>query len=158
MSVPLVYILLLVPGELPYVAHEWSFHSHLLEIIILVAPLLLMEFSVSRAIRWRSRLGEPSGVILPASPSQTPLVLLILVPFMPNLTLAIALLLIGFSISQMDVPTRQSYVMAVVAPASTAMLVSVERSSRFIARTAGPANSRTLPMPAPDLKKSIANR
>jgi MFS family permease len=35
---------------------------------------------------------------------------------MPNLTLAIVVLLARFSISQMDVPTRQSYVMAVVAP------------------------------------------
>lgn len=41
--------------------------------------------------------------------------LLILVPFMPSLGLAIALLLVRFSISQMDVPTRQSYTMAVVA-------------------------------------------
>jgi hypothetical protein len=43
-------------------------------------------------------------------------VLLILVPLMPNLPLAIAVLLARFSISQMDVPTRQSYTMAVVAP------------------------------------------
>jgi MFS family permease len=43
-------------------------------------------------------------------------VLLILVPFMPNLYLAVGLLLIRSSISQMDVPTRQSYVMAVVDP------------------------------------------
>jgi MFS family permease len=43
-------------------------------------------------------------------------ILLILVPVMPNLTLAIVVLLARFSISQMDVPTRQSYVMAVVAP------------------------------------------
>ena len=43
-------------------------------------------------------------------------VLLILVPFMPTLELAIAVLLIRFSISQMDVPTRQSYTIAVVDP------------------------------------------
>ena len=43
-------------------------------------------------------------------------VLLILVPLMPTLPLAIAVLLLRFSISQMDVPTRQSYTMAVVAP------------------------------------------
>ena len=39
-----------------------------------------------------------------------------LVPFMPNLPLAAAVLLVRFSISQMDVPTRQSYTIAVVAP------------------------------------------
>src|ERR1700719_2451731 len=41
-------------------------------------------------------------------------ILLILVPLMPNLKLAVLVLLIRFSISQMDVPARQSYVMAVV--------------------------------------------
>jgi len=41
-------------------------------------------------------------------------VLLILVPLMPNLNMAIVMLLLRFSISQMDVPARQSYVMAVV--------------------------------------------
>jgi len=41
-------------------------------------------------------------------------ILLILVPLMPNLSLAVLVLLLRFSISQMDVPTRQSYVMAVV--------------------------------------------
>ena len=43
-------------------------------------------------------------------------VLLILVPLMPNLQLAIAVLLLRYTLSQMDVPTRQSYVMAVVDP------------------------------------------
>jgi hypothetical protein len=43
-----------------------------------------------------------------------PNVLLILVPLMPTLLLAV-LLLLRFSISQMDVPTRQSYTMAVIA-------------------------------------------
>jgi hypothetical protein len=43
-------------------------------------------------------------------------VLLILLPLMPSLGLAISLLLVRFSISQMDVPTRQSYTMAMVAP------------------------------------------
>ena len=37
-------------------------------------------------------------------------VLLILVPLMPTLPLAVAVLLLRFSLSQMDVPTRQSYV------------------------------------------------
>jgi MFS family permease len=41
-------------------------------------------------------------------------VLLLLVPLMPTLPLAIGVLLLRFSISQMDVPTRQSYTMAVV--------------------------------------------
>jgi MFS family permease len=38
------------------------------------------------------------------------------VPLMPSLPLAIVVLLVRHSISQMDVPTRQSYTMAVVSP------------------------------------------
>ena len=43
-------------------------------------------------------------------------VLLLLVPLMPDFGLAVAVLLLRFSISQMDVPTRQSYTVAVVSP------------------------------------------
>jgi len=43
-------------------------------------------------------------------------ILLLLVPLMPNVKLAVLLLLARFSISQMDVPTRQSYTIAVVSP------------------------------------------
>jgi len=78
LSVPVVYLLLLMPGQLSYLAHEWSVRSHLLEIVILVAPLLLMEFSVSHAIRRRSRL---DGTELRVR-YHTPLVLLILVPLL----------------------------------------------------------------------------
>jgi MFS family permease len=64
-------------------------------------------------------------------------ILLILVPLMPNLPLAVLVLLLRFSISQMDVPARQSYIMAVV-PAE-------ERSAAGgftgVARTTGAAIS-----------------
>ena len=43
-------------------------------------------------------------------------ILLCLVPFMPTLAAAIVVLILRFSISQMDVPTRQSYIVAVVEP------------------------------------------
>lgn len=65
-------------------------------------------------------------------------VLLILVPFMPNLTLAIALLLIRFSISQMDVPTRQSYVMAVVAPDERTAASGITNVARTIGVSLSP--------------------
>jgi MFS family permease len=41
-------------------------------------------------------------------------ILLILIPLMPKLPLAVFTLFLRFSISQMDVPTRQSYTMAIV--------------------------------------------
>ena len=64
-------------------------------------------------------------------------ILLILVPFMPSLGLAIALLLLRFSISQMDVPTRQSYTMAVVEPDER----SAASGITGVARTIGAALS-----------------
>jgi len=65
-------------------------------------------------------------------------VLLILVPFMPSLNLAIALLLIRFSISQMDVPTRQSYVMAVVAPDERTAASGITNVARTIGVSLSP--------------------
>jgi MFS family permease len=59
------------------------------------------------------RFGLVNTMVFTHLPSN---VLLLLIPLMPTLPLAITLLLIRFSISQMDVPTRQSYTMAVVAP------------------------------------------
>ncbi|HEX6062035.1 MAG TPA: MFS transporter [Candidatus Limnocylindria bacterium] len=59
-------------------------------------------------------------------------VLLMLVPLMPTAPLAVALFLLRMSISQMDVPTRQSYTMAVVDPderTATAGLTNVARTA-----------------------------
>ncbi len=63
---------------------------------------------------------------------------LILVPFMPNLPLAIALLLARNALSQMDVPTRNSYVMAVVTPAKRPAAASVTTVPRSLATAASP--------------------
>jgi MFS family permease len=65
------------------------------------------------ASRLASRFGLVRTMVFTHLPSN---ILLILVPLMPNLALAILVLLARFSISQMDVPTRQAYVMAVVGP------------------------------------------
>jgi len=59
-------------------------------------------------------------------------VLLVLVPLMPSPALAVAVFLLRMSISQMDVPTRQSYTMAVVDPderTATAGLTNVARTA-----------------------------
>src|SRR3984893_2642128 len=63
------------------------------------------------ASRLAARIGLIRTMVVTHLPSN---VLLILVPLMPNLSLAVLVLLVRFSISQMDVPTRQSYTMAVV--------------------------------------------
>ncbi len=74
---------------------------------------LLAGFSALAAARIAAKFGLINTMVWTHIPSN---LLLILVPLMPNLPLAIIVLLIRFSISQMDVPTRQSYIMAVVAP------------------------------------------
>src|SRR5207253_5258597 len=63
------------------------------------------------AARLAARWGLINTMVVTHLPSN---ILLILVPLMPTLWLAILVLLVRFSISQMDVPTRQSYIMAVV--------------------------------------------
>jgi MFS family permease len=56
---------------------------------------------------------------------------------MPNLSLAVAVLLLRFSISQMDVPTRQSYTMAVVSADERSAAAGITG----VARTTGAAIS-----------------
>jgi MFS family permease len=81
-----------------------------------------------------SRIGLVRTMVVTHLPSN---ILLILVPLMPTLGLAIAVLLARFSISQMDVPTRQSYTMAVVKPEERSAAAGITG----IARTTGAAIS-----------------
>src|SRR5246127_1196348 len=95
---------------------------------------VLAGISALFASRLASRIGLVKTMVVTHLPSN---VLLILVPLMPNLTLAVVVLLIRFSISQMDVPTRQSYTMAVVRPEER----SAAGGITGVARTAGAAIS-----------------
>ena len=65
-------------------------------------------------------------------------ILLILVPLMPNLPLAVAMLLLRFSISQMDVPTRQSYTLAVVSPEERSSAAGVTNIARTLGASLAP--------------------
>src|SRR5205807_9379413 len=84
------------------------------------------------ASRLASRLGLINTMVVTHLPSN---VLLILVPLMPSLSLAVLVLLVRFSISQMDVPTRQSYTMAVVRPEERSAAAGITG----VARTTGAA-------------------
>ena len=66
-------------------------------------------------------------------------VFLILAPFVPNLSVALGLLLLRSALSQMDVPTRTSYVMAVVTPAERPAAASVTAVPRSLASAISPA-------------------
>ncbi len=87
-----------------------------------------------------SKIGLIRTMVFTHIPSN---ILLIFVPLMPNLPLAIAVLLLRFSISQMDVPTRQSYTMAVVAPDERSAAAGITG----IARTTGAALSPVITGP-----------
>ncbi|HYT69393.1 MAG TPA: MFS transporter [Vicinamibacterales bacterium] len=86
------------------------------------------------ASRLAARFGLITTMVATHLPSN---VLLILVPLMPNLPLAVFMLLLRFSISQMDVPARQSYIMAVVAPEERSAAAGITG----VARTVGAAIS-----------------
>jgi MFS family permease len=89
------------------------------------------------ATRLAARIGLIRTMVVTHLPSN---ILLILVPLMPNLSLAVLVLLLRFSISQMDVPTRQSYTMAVVPPEER----SAAGGFTGVARTTGAALSPLL--------------
>jgi MFS family permease len=89
---------------------------------------LFAGLSALAAARIAARIGLINTMVVTHLPSN---IFLMLVPFMPSLPLAIAMLLLRFSLSQMDVPTRQSYTMAVVDPderSAAAGLTSVART------------------------------
>lgn len=96
---------------------------------------ILSAFSYLVAVRIARRLGLVNTMVFTHLPSS---VLLLLVPFMPTLALAVALLLARSALSQMDVPTRNSYVMAVVTPGERAAAASITSLSRSLASSAGP--------------------
>jgi predicted MFS family arabinose efflux permease len=108
--------------------------------LIFFAANLLAAVSSLSASRIASRIGLINTMVFTHLPSN---VLLILVPLMPTLPLAIAVLLLRFSLSQMDVPTRQSYVISVVDPSERSAAAGVTG----IARTTGAALSPIVSAP-----------
>lgn len=91
----------------------------------------------SLAAAWLARrFGLLNTMVFTHLPSN---VLLLLVPLMPGLPLAIGVLLLRFSISQMDVPTRQSYTMAVVHPDERSAAAGITGVARSIGASVSPA-------------------
>jgi MFS family permease len=97
---------------------------------------ILAGISALLAARIAARFGLINTMVFTHIPSN---ILLILVPLMPNLPLAISLLLLRFSISQMDVPARQSYTMAVVAPDERSAASGVTAIARSVGAAISPA-------------------
>jgi MFS family permease len=97
---------------------------------------ILAGLSALLAAKIASRIGLINTMVFTHLPSN---ILLCLVPFMPGLASAVAVLLVRFSISQMDVPTRQAYTMAVVQPDERAAASGVTNIARSVGAAASPA-------------------
>ena len=102
---------------------------------------LLAGISALAAGRMAQRFGLIRTMVYTHIPSN---VLLITVPFMPTLGWAVGVLLLRYSISQMDVPTRQSYVMAVVAPDERSAAAGVTGIARSVGAMPAPGLSTLL--------------
>jgi len=99
------------------------------------AIALLQAASYEVAGRLADRFGLVNTMVFTHLPSN---LLLLLVPFSPSLQVAVALLLVRFATSQMDVPARQAYVVSIVPPAERAGAVAATGALRGVAQALGP--------------------
>ncbi|MHB8730573.1 MAG: MFS transporter [bacterium] len=117
----------------------WLFQAFHLSVV--TASSILFWSSVCAALSFlvavpvSERIGLINTMVFTHLPSN---IFLILVPFAPNLATAIALLLARNALSQMDVPTRTSYVMAVVTPEERPAAASITAVPRSLASAASP--------------------
>lgn len=117
----------------------WLFEKFQLSILVTGAIFfwtgILSAFSYLAASRIANRFGLVNTMVFTHLPSS---VFLILVPLMPTLSWAVLLLLARSALSQMDVPTRSSYVMAIVPPEERAAAASITAVPRSLASAASP--------------------
>ncbi len=113
---------------------------------------VLTAFSYPVAARLGQRFGLVNTMVFTHIPSS---ICLILAAFAPNLAIVLGLLLVRSALSQMDVPTRTSYVMAVVTPAERTAAASVTAVPRSLASSDQPGLERR---PADDGVCRIAAR
>ncbi len=106
----------------------------LMSLVVFLGGLLQAVSSLAAA-----RLGVRFGLLHTMVFSHLPSNLLLMaVPLMPSLAPAVALLLARFALSQMDVPTRQAYIAAMVDPQERTAAAAATNTSRYVARPFGP--------------------
>jgi predicted MFS family arabinose efflux permease len=103
--------------------------------VVFFAVGILQAASFMIAVRIAGRIGLLRTMVFTHLPSN---VLLAAVAFAPNLATAIALLLARFGLSQMDVPPRQAYVVAVVTPEERTAAAAYTNSGRYAVRPIAP--------------------
>ena len=97
---------------------------------------VLTAFSYLAAAKIADRIGLINTMVFTHIPSN---ILLILVAFAPNFPLAVALYLARMALSQMDVPTRQSYLVAVVREDERTASAGITNISRNITQSISPS-------------------
>jgi MFS family permease len=103
---------------------------------IFSAAGVLTALSYIAAAKIADKIGLVNTMVFTHIPSN---ILLIFVAFAPNLELAIALYLARMTLSQMDVPTRQSYIVAVVGDEERTSAAGITNVSRNIAQAVSPS-------------------
>jgi len=96
---------------------------------------VLTALSYLVAVRIARRIGLVNTMVFTHIPSS---LCLLAIPFMPELSYVITLLFIRGALSQMDVPTRGSYVMAIVTPEERPAAASITSVPRSLAAAASP--------------------
>jgi predicted MFS family arabinose efflux permease len=103
--------------------------------LVFFAVGLLQAISFQAAVRLAGRIGLLRTMVFTHLPSN---VLLAAVAFAPSLRVAIVLLLARSLLSQMDVPTRQAYVVAVVDPSERTAAAAYTNTARYVTRPVAP--------------------
>ncbi|MDE3065529.1 MAG: MFS transporter [Acidobacteriota bacterium] len=103
---------------------------------VFFASGLLQTVSFLAAVRIGRRFGLLRTMVFTHLPSN---VLLASIAFAPNLATAVTLWLVRVTLSQMDVPARQSYVMTLVDPAEQTAAAAYTNTARYLTRPVGPA-------------------
>jgi MFS family permease len=114
---------------------------------------LLQAASSILASRVAERIGMLNTMVFTHLPSN---VLLMLIPVAPGLAWGIALWLARVSVSQMDVPARQAYVVALVDPEERVAAAAFTNTARYVSRPIAPAIAGALMQTATALPFLIA--
>ncbi|HUR89128.1 MAG TPA: MFS transporter [Ramlibacter sp.] len=96
---------------------------------------ILSAASFLVAVRIAKRIGLVNTMVFTHLPAN---LCLVAIPFVPDLSMVVVLLLVRSALSQMDVPTRSSYVMAIVLPEERPAAASVTSVPRSLASAVSP--------------------
>jgi MFS family permease len=115
-------------------ARKYGASPHTLALVFFAIGIL-QALSFQAAVRLAHRIGLVRTMVFTHLPSN---LLLAALAFAPNLSTAIALLLGRFALSQMDVPARQAFVVAVVDPSERTAAAAYTNTARYATRPFAP--------------------